>query len=139
MLSLKDKSDYLRGLLVLARMDNEISSYEKSALIVLGKLLGFNPIFCSEAIEELFENSFISENSPKFSYQEIGLAFINDSLKLAFSDQDFHLNEIRWIRNTAKINGIEKDYWLSRMNEYKAAKNISTMNYLFHVERLLNQ
>lgn len=139
MLSVKDKSNYLRGLLIIIRLDQVITQYEKNSLMRIAKILGFDPEFCSEAVEELFNNPYISYIPPHFSHKEIGKAFLYDGLKLAYSDGNFHSNEISWIKNTAKINGIDKNYWRSRMNEYKAAKNMSSLNYNFDVERLLNQ
>lgn len=137
MLTVIDKSEYLRGLFVLIRIDNKITLYEKNALITISKILDFNRKFCTDALDDLLENPFIIESPPKFSTQKIGEAFINDSLKLAFSDQEFHLNERGWIRNAAKKNNISKDYYENKINEYENSKNVQLANYVFDVDKLI--
>jgi hypothetical protein len=139
MLSALDKSNYLRGLLVICRLDQDVSDYEKRAIVRLSKILGFDPHFCSEAVEELIENPYISENAPVFTKQEIGKAFIADALKLAFSDNDFHINELRWIRNVAKINGVRKEYWLDLASNLRLNKKVETPAYAFEIESYLKQ
>lgn len=134
-----DKSNYLRGLLVISRLDQNVSDYEKRAVIRLSKILGFDPHFCSDAVEELVENPYISENAPKFTKQEIGKAFIMDALKLAFSDNNFHLNELRWIRNVAKVNGLSKEYWLDLASKIRLKKAAEQIEYKFEIEKYLNE
>lgn len=137
MLTVKDKSEYLRGMFILIRIDNKITLYEKNALITISKILDFNRKFCTDALDELLENTFIIESPPKFSTQIIGETFINDSIKLAFSDQEFHLNERGWIRNTAKNNNIGKDYFENKINEYENNESVQLTNYVFDVEKLI--
>lgn len=137
MLTKLDKSNYLRGLLILSRLDQEISDYEKKALIRIGKILGFDPHFCSDAIEELADNPYISDKIPSFSKSAIGIAFIDDALKLAFSDHNFHPNEIKWIRNIAKMNNIKKKYILERAKKYKEMSIEYLLNYNFKIEQLI--
>lgn len=137
MLTDLDKSNYLRGLLILSRLDHVISDFEKKALIVIGKILEFDPHFCSDAIEELADNQYISEKPPIFSNRRIGLAFINDSLKLAFSDHVFHLKELRWIKNVARLNSIDKSYWMERAKNCMITNKHNMLNYDFEIERLV--
>lgn len=132
-----DRSNYLRGLLIISRLDLTVSDYEKLAMIRLAKILGFDPHFCSEAVEELAENSYISEKPPVFSEKEIGISFLSDSLMLAFSDGNFHLNELRWIRNVAKANGLDKKYWFDLTNKIRKSKRIPAANYVFEIEKYM--
>lgn len=132
-----DKSNYLRGLLVISRLDQKVSDYEKLAMIRLSKILGFDPHFCSEAVEELAENPYLSEKPPVFSEKKIGISFIADSLMLAFSDGDFHLNELSWIRNVAKANGLEKKYWFDLPDKIRKSRKVDAKNYVFEIEKLI--
>ena len=139
MLTVLDKSNYLRGLFVVSRLDFVVSEYEKKALIVIGKLLEFHPGFCSDAIEGLAENKYISEEPPIFTNIETGLAFINDGLKFAFSDHFFHLNELRWIKNVARLNSLDKTYWIERVKNCKLIKCGDPLSYDFEIEQLLKK
>lgn len=138
MLTDLDKSNYLRGLFIVSRMDFEVSDFEKKALIVVGKILEFDPHFCSDAIEELAENEYISKEPPIFSNKETGLAFINDGLKFAFSDHIFHLNELRWIKNVAMLNNIDKSYWIEQVKNCKISSKQIKPNYDFEIEKLVH-
>ncbi|KAF0152894.1 MAG: hypothetical protein FD143_822 [Ignavibacteria bacterium] len=133
-----DKSNYLRGLLVICRLDQMVSDYEKLALIRLSKILGFDPHFCSEAVERLADNQFISESLPVFSRKEIGVSFLSDSLRLAFLDGNFHLNELAWIRKVAKANGLGKKYWIDLLTRIRKSKTLITPNYIFEIEKYMN-
>lgn len=134
-----DKSNYLRGLLVISRLDLDVSSLEKLSIIRLSKVLGFDPHFSSDAVEELADNPNISESVPKFTKQEVGKAFIVDALRLAFTDNDFHLNELRWIRNVAKVNGLTKEYWLDLVSKIRLNKKAEQLDYTFEIESYLKQ
>ncbi|MEW6652374.1 MAG: hypothetical protein AB1394_02780 [Bacteroidota bacterium] len=133
-----DKRNYLRGLLVISRLDQTVSDYEKLAMIRLAKILGFDPHFCSEAVEKLASNPFFKETPPVFSKKEIGISFLSDSLMLAFLDGDFHLNELSWIRKVAKANGLGKKYWGDLVNKIRKSKKATTANYVFEVEKHLS-
>jgi hypothetical protein len=138
MLNKLDKSNYLRGQIILIRLDREISEYEKIAIVRMAKILDLSSEFCSDVIEELIYNPYLSYSHPIFSSKEIGQAFLYDALKLAYSDGNFNLNEINWVKNTAKINGIEKSYWLQIMMKYKKMKKIEQLDYNFAIYNLLN-
>ncbi len=138
MISVKEKGEYLRGLLVLSRLDLTVSSEEKFMLIKISNLLGFDPQFGIQAVQEIEENIYINEKPPKFNSILIGNSFISDGLQLAYLDNNFHPNEIRWIRNSAKINGIENSFWLSKMEDLKNRNSIIPTNYKTEIEKLFN-
>ncbi len=137
MLTLLDRSNYLRGLFVLSRLDQTVSDYEKKALVKIGSLLGFQAQFCANAAEELAANNNISERPPVFSNQETGLAFTEDALKLALSDRRFHIREYRWISDIAMVNKIKKSYWTKRAHIYRFMNWKDLLSYDFAVERLM--
>lgn len=132
-----DKSNYLRGLLVISRMDYNVSNTEKLAMIRISKILGFDPHFCSEAVEELTTNLYISETPPIFSDKELAKSFLSDSLLLIFTDGDLHFNELRWLVNTAKVNNIEKRFLLTLVENMKKAKKSNTSNVFYEVEKFV--
>ena len=106
-ISVIDGSNYFKGLLLLIRMDKEVRHPEIALMKTIGKTLGFEKEFCDDAIRDILENKFISDEHPRFSSKEIALRFIRDGLSLAFSDDELHPSEKQWLKRIADRNGIE--------------------------------
>jgi hypothetical protein len=102
-----DKSNYLKGLLLLCRKDNLVAKEEKDILISIGKELGFEKRFCENAVKEIMENEYIIDLPPKFSNKELAEKFLEDGVRLAMADKCLHLFELQWLAQTAEINEIE--------------------------------
>ena len=101
-----DGSNYLKGLLLLARKDSRISEEEVRLTRHIGKALGFERTFCDNAIREILENKYIVDAPPEFSTKKLAVKFIKDGLALAFSDNDVHPSEEAWLKFTAEKNGL---------------------------------
>ena len=104
-----DRSSYLKGLLITARKDNQLNETEISIIKKLAKRLGFSSDFFEDTITNLLENKYITEEPIKFSKPDIAKSFIEDGLKLALADNRVTDNEINWLKETAKANGIEEE------------------------------
>ena len=104
-----DRSSYLKGLLITARKDNQLNETEISIIKKLAKRLGFSSDFFEDTITNLLENKYITEEPIKFSKPDIAKSFIEDALKLALADNRVTDNEINWLKETAKANGIDED------------------------------
>jgi uncharacterized tellurite resistance protein B-like protein len=104
-----DRSSYLKGLLITARKDNQLNETEISIIKKLAKRLGFSSDFFEDTITNLLENKYITEEPIKFSQPDIAKSFIEDALKLALADNRVTDNEINWLKETAKANGIDED------------------------------
>ncbi len=52
-LTYKDRSEFLRGFLILVKKDNNISEFERKMIMVVGKYFGFAEEFCEESINTL--------------------------------------------------------------------------------------
>ena len=102
-----DKSNYLKGLLILARKDNHISEIQKSIILEAGKSLGFSCEFCEETLKTVLENECLSDDPIKFENYEVAKSFIKDGLKLTCSGKLMIIVELNWLRNSAKINSID--------------------------------
>ena len=109
-----DRSQYLKGLLIVARKDNQLFEAEKKIIKSISNRLGFAPDFYEETIRGLLSNKYISEEPIRFSDIKIAKSFISDGLKIAFSDKSFSSGELTWLKNTAQLNEIELD-WVSEM------------------------
>ena len=94
-----DRSSYLKGLLITARKDNQLTESEISMIKKFATRLGFSSDFFNETISNLLENKFITEEPIKFSRQDIAKSFIEDGLKLALSDNVIGKDELSWLND----------------------------------------
>lgn len=115
-ISVIDRSSYFRGLLLLISIDRKIEEPEVILMKRIGKTLGFEKDFCSDAILEILQNKFILKEPPKFSTNELAKKFIKDGLLLAHSDNENHPNEELWLESVAVKNSIDIDWFLQEKN-----------------------
>ena len=83
---IKDKSNYLKGLLIVAKKDKQLADSEKRIIRGIGEKLGFASDFYEDVLKDLLSNEYILEDPIKFSNIKIAKSFIDDGLKLAYSD-----------------------------------------------------
>ena len=119
-----DRSNYLKGLLITARKDKQLNETEITIIKNLAKRLGFSSDFFEETISHLLENKYITEEPIKFSNQDIAQSFIEDGLKLALSDEVMTENEISWLKETAKENGFDEDWFNKKMKEIQSRPHL---------------
>jgi hypothetical protein len=105
-ISILDRSNYFKGLLLLIRKDRRISESEIQFMKRIGKALGFERQFCANAIHDILENNFIVDTPLKFSTKELAIKFIKDGFAIALSDNEFHPFEKEWLRSIAKKNNL---------------------------------
>ncbi len=116
---IKDKSNYLKGLLIVAKKDKQLADSEKKIIRGIGEKLGFAPDFYEDVLKDLLSNEYILEDPIKFSNIKIAKSFIDDGLKLAFSDNKISEVEINWLDETAKHNDIEEKWFNEKLEYYK--------------------
>ena len=133
--TLQDRSNYLRGLLILIGKDRKIAKEEREIFIKLSSELGFSKEFCEEAINELLENEYIIEEPPKFSNENIAKIFIKDGIRIAFVDKEFHLYELNWLRSVAHANFIDNEWALE---EFEKFRTDYSANGEFEITKYLN-
>lgn len=114
-----DRSNYLKGLLILIGKDKKIAREERETLMKLSKVLGFDQEFCENAINELLENEYIIEEPPKFSNHEFAKAFFKDGIRLAFADKDMHLYELNWLRSVTARNNLDEKWCVAELENFK--------------------
>lgn len=119
-----DRSSYLKGLLITARKDKQLSETEISIIKKIATRLGFSSDFFEETISNLLNNKYITEEPIKFSRQDIAESFIEDGLKLALSDNNITEEETNWLRNTAKENGVDEDWVNKKMKEIQSKPHL---------------
>lgn len=112
-----DKSNYFKGLLLLIKKDNQMNEDERELLKKIGKVLGFEKKFYENAIREILNNQFITQDPPKFSDKKIAECFIKDGVRLAKLDTILHQREIEWLERICVENNLTKDWFREVLDE----------------------
>jgi len=115
----RDKSSYLKGLLILAKRDKLLTESEEDIIKDIAQRLGFSTDFYEYTLQNLLQNEYLTEEPVKFSEKELSYSFIIDGLKLAHSDNNLHDSEIIWLRQTAKENNISMEWFDNKLEEIK--------------------
>jgi hypothetical protein len=105
------RSNYYRGLLVLAGKDSIVDPRERELMIRVGEILDFDRRFCEAAIDDLLRNPHITDEPIVFPTEEIAECFLRDGLRLAIVDEKIDLKELDWLKTIARANGITTE-WL---------------------------
>ena len=105
-LTFKDRGEFLRGFLILAKKDNKISVHEKSMAMIVGKYFGFEDTFCEESIDNILENEYISESPPIFSNSNIAKFFVEECFDIIRQMDVVKENQRSWLQETLDINGL---------------------------------
>jgi hypothetical protein len=111
----RDKSSYLKGLLILAKRDKILAESEEQIIIDIASRLGFSSDFYEYTLNNLLENEFLSEEPVHFSDKKIAQSFIVDGLSLAHSDNHLDKREIGWLQDTAIKNKIDVDWFNTKL------------------------
>lgn len=109
--ALIDRSNYLKGLLILAKKDNKLKEYEKSVIREVGKKLGFSKDFYEETLRGLLENRYITDEPLIFSDKKTAESFIADGIKLILEEIKSTDEEINWLRLVAIKNGLSEEWF----------------------------
>ena len=118
-----DRSNYLKGLLITARKDNQLSESEKKIIRSIAERLGFATDFYEDTLKTLLANKYIQEDPIKFSNKRIAESFVTDGLKLAFSDNSETNIEIDWLKKTAGTNDLNEEWFNKKLNECRNSSN----------------
>jgi len=110
-ISLMDRSLYYKGLMLLIRKDREVRDKEKGIMMSIGRFLGFDPIFCENAIKEILTNKHVIDAPPCFSNPAIARCFIKDGLRIALVDNETHKTELAWLKAVAEENGFDGGWY----------------------------
>lgn len=114
-----DRSNYLKGLLITAKLDKQLSDKEKEIIKGISDKLGFATDFYNDVIRSLLSNQYISEEPILFSDRKIAESFLTDAIKLACSGSSISEAEMNWLNETAKVNLIEPDFIQRKIHAFK--------------------
>lgn len=116
-----DKSNYLKGLLILARKDNKLFDSEKNIIRDVARNFGFSRDFYEDTLKSLLDNKYILEEPIRFSNQRIAEYFLTDGLRLAYADDNCDDKELQWLKVVARAN----DMGEQEVNELIARYRVS--------------
>lgn len=114
-----DRSNYLKGLFITAKLDKELTHKEKDILKTISQKLGFASDFYSEVVRSLMTNKYIKPEPIIFSEKRIALSFLEDAIHLACCNNLVTSEEINWLKETAEVNQISKEFVDNEILLYK--------------------
>ena len=117
-----DRSNYVKGLLLMIGKDKKITDEERDFLYVAAEILSFNKKFIESAVNELLENKYLGNEPPVFSQKQYAEAFLRDAIKLAFADNDLSSKEFDWLQSTAAANGLTNEWLKNELANYLSGK-----------------
>ncbi|MCF8241727.1 MAG: hypothetical protein K9J16_10105 [Melioribacteraceae bacterium] len=116
-MSILDRSNYFKGLLLLVAKDAVVTEPEKKLMTSIGHTLGFESKFCNEAIRDILSNKHISPEPPKFSNDSIARTFLKDGFRLILSDPGIDERELVWLKSVAEMNNIPIEWFEQEWNQ----------------------
>lgn len=122
-ISVQDKSNYLKGLLIIAKKDKVLSESEEKIIKNLAKKLGFSTDFYEYTIQNLLTNEYLTEEPVQFEERKVARSFILDGLRLARSDNQLHDEEVEWLKQTALNNKLEPEWFIEKLNDLKDVRS----------------
>ena len=133
-----DKSNYLRGLLLLIKSNKSINETEKKRIKEVSNVLGFNGHFVDNAISDLLDNEFLVESPPKFTNHKLAETFIKDAIKISLIEDVLNIYKIHWLMLFAINNDLSKQ-WLFMELEYFFENDNPNSNDGFEIQHYLNE
>lgn len=132
-----DRSNYVRGLLLLIGKDRKITDAERNFLCTIAKILDFNEGFIENALNELLENAYLDHEPPVFSQKQYAEAFLQDAIQLALIDRDMSTEELNWVHSAAAANKVSEEWLKATVAHYLHDKQPSAQPE-FQAEKILN-
>jgi len=115
----RDKSSYLKGLLILAKRDNVLAESEERIIKDIASRLGFSTDFYEYTLKNLLANEYLTEEPVQFSDKRVAISFIVDGIRLANSDSHLDEREISWLRETLNKNKLNIEWFNKRLEDDK--------------------
>lgn len=111
-----DKSNYLRGLLVLIAHDNVVQDHEINTFMKEGSEMGYEKDYLRSSINTLLKNKHIKNDPPRFHNPGFAVKLIESGIEIINKDRLPHPMKVNFLHQVAACNGIQ-DIW---DNKYSA-------------------
>lgn len=109
-----DKSNYLRGLLVLIGKSRNICEQDIKIFLEEGSSLGYEKEFCQTALKESIGNRYLEKEPPRFFNVKFAYNFILKGIDILGAKKIIHPEAVRFLESVA----IENDF----VDEWKSKK-----------------
>lgn len=110
-LSLRERSEFFRGLLLIMAADGELHGAERELIQHAISPFGFSSEFVEESIESILKNKHVSQVPPRFENPAHARLFLRAALDIAFADGVLDESEEKWLRATTALNSLPAE-WL---------------------------
>jgi len=113
----KDRGKYLRGLLIMAKMDEHISDLDREIIINTAKHLGYAADFYEGILNTLMKNEYIGNEPILFDSTNLAKHFLIDAINLAGANKNLSIEETNWLKSTASMNLVDRVWFEARLEE----------------------
>jgi hypothetical protein len=110
----KDRGKYLRGLLIMVKMDEFISEMDRKIIIHTAKHLGYSADFYEGILNTLMRNEYIGNEPIMFDSSKLAKHFLIDAINLAGANKNLSNEKINWLKSTASMNFVDRN-WFEKM------------------------
>jgi len=117
LIPVKDRGKYLRGLLIMAKMDEVVSEMDRTIIINTAKHLGYAPDFYEGILNTLMRNEYIGNDPIIFDSTNLAKHFLIDAINLAGANKNLSNNEINWLKSTASMNLVDRNWFEERLRK----------------------
>lgn len=117
-LDLKDRSNYLKGMLILAKKKKNVGTTSEISIRHIIKILDFNKEVINGSIKAIMINKYLTEDPLEFSNYNIAKSFLKNCIHIAFSDGSLNFNQVEWMVSAAKKNNLSKQWIFLEIEEY---------------------
>lgn len=113
----EDRGKYLRGLLIIVKMDMVISEMDRKIIIGTAKHLGYAPAFYEGILNTLMINEYIGSEPIMFDSTNLAKHFLIDAINLAGANKNLSNQKINWLKSTASMNLVDRNWFEERLRE----------------------
>ena len=113
----EDRGKYLRGLLIMVKMDKVISEMDRKIIIGTAKHLGYAPDFYKSILSTLMINEYIGSEPIMFDSINLAKHFLIDAINLAGTNKNLSNEKLNWLKNTASMNLVDRNWFEERLRE----------------------
>ena len=113
----KDRGKYLRGLLIMVKMDEFISEMDRKIIIHTAKHLGYSADFYEGILNTLMRNEYIGNEPIMFDSVKLAKHFLIDAINLAGANKNLSNEKINWLKSTASMNFVDRNWFEKILRE----------------------
>ena len=114
---LEDRGRYLRGLIIMVKMDEVISEMDRTIIINTAKHFGYATDFYEGILNTLMRNEYIGSEPILFDSTNLAKYFLIDAINLAGANKNLSTEKINWLKSTASMNLVDRNWFEEKLQE----------------------